>query len=202
MAGSQAAVTVEVPGYQGRMVRVKAAQRIRVTDIEGTQIGDMFSHSVENSGEHLSTSVTRMVSRRLFPEVGQPFYTNLHRPILTILEDNSPGLHDTLMAPCDVHLYADGGFPDHANCRDNYLQAAAEAGITSGVVPDPVNIFQVTPVHPDGRVTVEVTQTKPGDNVVFRAELDVVFILAACSSATGPINGGKSTPLRIEVFEA
>jgi len=191
---------VVVPGYEGRYVKVTQGQLIRVTDLEGTQIGDMFCHLSHDPGEFLSTSVTRLVYRTLFPKVGEYFYTNRHRPILEFVADNSPGFHDLLMAPCDAEMYAHRGFPDHPNCRDNYKLTARQAGLEDRLVPDPVNIFQVTPVHSDGTITVERTQTQPGDNVVFRAEHDVTVIVTACSSDTGDINGGCSTALSLEVF--
>ena len=192
---------VTVPGYQGGFVEVKQGQRVRLTDLEGTQIGDMFCHLKDDPTEYLSTSVTRLVYRKLFPKVGEYFYSNRHRPILRFTEDNSPGLHDLLMAPCDTQLYEERGFPNHPSCRENYIKTAKTAGLSGDPVPDPVNIFQVTPVHPDGTITVERTQTTPGDNVVFEAEHDVIFIVTACSSDTGDINGGKSTPLSIEVAD-
>ena len=193
--------SVTVPGYEGRFVEVKQGQRVRVTDLEGTQIADVFCHLRNDPTEFLSTSITRLVHRALFPVVGQHFYTNRHRPILEFAEDNSPGLHDLLMAPCDTEMYEDRGFANHPNCRDNYKHAARSAGLDGAHVPDPVNIFQVTPVHPDGSITVERTQTKPGDNVVFRALHDVIFIATACSSDTGDINGGRSTSLSLEVID-
>ena len=193
---------VTVPGYEGRFIEVKRGQRVRVTDLEGIQIGDMFCHLQSDPTEYLSTSVTRLVYRTLFPAVGEYFYTNRHRPILKFVEDNSPGLHDLLMAPCDAEMYEVRGFANHPNCRDNYKLTAESAGLTGDPVPDPVNIFQVTPVHADGTITVERTQTRPGDNVVFCAEQDVIFIVTACSSDTGDINGGKSTSLLLEVPDA
>ena len=193
--------SVTVPGYEGRFVEVKQGQQVRLTDLEGTQIGDMFCHLKNDPTEFLSTSVTRLVYRSLFPVVGEHFYTNRHRPILEFVEDNSPGLHDLLMAPCDAEMYEDRGFANHPNCRDNYKHAARSAGLDGDLVPDPVNIFQVTPVHPDGSITVERTQTKPGDNVVFCALHDVIFIVTACSSDTGDVKGGRSTSLSLEVMD-
>ena len=37
--------------------------------------------------------------------VGDVFVTNQRRPILTLLEDTSPGVHDTLMSACDRYRY-------------------------------------------------------------------------------------------------
>jgi uncharacterized protein YcgI (DUF1989 family) len=203
VSNSSVETSVEVPGYSGRSVPVRRGAPIRITDVCGTQIGDLFALSQENHSEFLSASVTRAVTWRLFPEVGQCFYTTLRRPILTFLEDHSPGIHDMLFAPCDQLLFEELGWKGpHPNCRDNYLRAAAEAGIRHTVVPDPVNIFENTPPREGGVLLAEVTPTKPGDYLVLRAEMDLVLILTACSVDIGlnQINGGKSTPLRIEVL--
>jgi uncharacterized protein YcgI (DUF1989 family) len=49
------------------------------------------------------------------------------------------------------------------------------------------------------------TPSKPGDYVEFRAEMDLIVVLTACSAditfdGVEPI-GGKSTPLTIEIYE-
>jgi len=198
-----ATATVLVPGYHGKAVRASAGARIRVTDVEGSQIGDMFAISADDRFEFLSPAQTRNFVRRLFPAVGDPFHTNRHRPILTFLEDHSPGPHDMLFAPCDQRMYEEVGFEgSHRSCRSNFLEATQEIGLEMDVVPDPVNLFQNTPAQADGSLALYETRSKPGDWVMFRAEMDLVFVLTACSADVGEINvnGGKSTPLRIEVF--
>jgi uncharacterized protein YcgI (DUF1989 family) len=203
MSNSDVETTVEVPGYSGRFVFVSRGARIRIVDLCGTQIGDLFALSRDDPLEFLSASVTRSVTWRLFPGLGQSFYTTLRRPILTLLEDHSPGIHDMLFSPCDQPMYEGLGWNGpHPNCRDNYLKAALEAGIRHTFVPDPVNIFQNTPSAGNGVLVSEVTPTRPGDHLVLRAELDLVLILTACCVDIGlnQPNGGKSTPLRIDVL--
>lgn len=203
MASETATTTVEVPGYHGKALRVPAGARIRVTDLEGAQIGDMFAISQTDRFEYLSPAQTRNYVRRLFPTPGEPFHTNRHRPILTLLADDSPGPHDMLFAPCDQKMYEEVGFEGpHRSCRSNFCEATREIGLEMEVVPDPVNLFQNTPVQPDGSLALYETQTRAGDSITFRAEIDLVFVLTACSADVGEIsvNGGKSTPLRIEVF--
>ena len=46
--------------------------------------------------EHIRTSISRLV-----PKVGDVLVTNHRRPILALIEDTSPGIHDTLIAACD-----------------------------------------------------------------------------------------------------
>lgn len=195
-------ITVEVPGYSGRGLAISAGSIFRVTDVEGTQIGDLFALVQSDPREYLCTARTRGATRRLFPVVGQQFYTNHYHPIITFVADQSPGVHDSLYTSCDAGLHELlGGGEDHANCHENFLCAARGLGLDLKDVPGPVNLFQNTPVRPDGTLGAEPAMTKPGDYVEFRAELDIYLILTACSVDVGAdINGGKSTPLRIDVF--
>jgi uncharacterized protein YcgI (DUF1989 family) len=48
----------------------------------------------------------------------------------------------------------------------------------------------------------EPAPSEPGDYVELRVELDAYIILTACSVDTGvDINGGRSTPLLLEVLD-
>ena len=67
--------------------------------------------------------------------------------ILTLLEDRSPGIHDTLCPPCDRYSYQlQGAEEDHANCRDNFFAALSALDIVPSVVPTPWNLFMHTVV--------------------------------------------------------
>jgi uncharacterized protein YcgI (DUF1989 family) len=191
--------SIKVPGYSGKSISVKAGQYIRITDIEGEQVGDLFALSAKDHYEYLSPSVTRLNNLTIFPRTGEQFYSNKDRPILTFIEDRSAGPHDMLFASCNNAFFEAWGESSHSNCRDNYFKAAAAAGIEHKTKPDPVNLFQNTPVNPDGSISAFTTRTSAGDYVVLLAEMDIILILTACS--VDQINGGKSTPLMIEIFD-
>ena len=200
----RAKTTYLVEGYTGGGVAVDAGERVRVTDVEGDQIGDMFVISRDDHSEFLCPSKTRAVIWKLFPKLGEAFYSTRRRSILTYLEDTSPGAHDMFFSPCDLQLFADLGTVEyHANCHDNYLKVAEQLDLTHRFVPDPINVFQNTPAAADGSILMKNTLTRPGDSVTFRAELDIYLILTACSVDQGfdEIGGSASTSLRIEVFK-
>jgi uncharacterized protein YcgI (DUF1989 family) len=48
---------------------------------------------------------TRVWNQRLNPVVGDSFVTNQRNPVLTVVEDTTPGVHDTFMAACDRKRY-------------------------------------------------------------------------------------------------
>ena len=70
--------------------------------------------------------------------------------------------------------------------------------------PAPFNLFQNTVPKANGDFDVGVTLSKAGDYVEFRAEMDVILVVTACSvdiEIDGiQALGGRSTPLRIEVL--
>ena len=71
---------------------------------------------------------TKPSIEKLFPREGDAAYTNHRRPIVTLLEDRSPGQHDMQYAACDRWRYIELGGPehaDHASCENNLHQALA-----------------------------------------------------------------------------
>ena len=195
-----------VPGYEGRATRVAAGSRLRITDVEGCQIGDLFVMAEADVAEAVSPAVTRLETFNLFPRVGQQFFSTQHRPMLTFLEDTSPGLHDMSFAPCDREFYSALGHEgDHPNCRDNFFDALSSLGLRRDTPPDPLNLFQNTVPDERGDYVAGVSQSLAGDFVEFRAENDLIIVLTACSAdldiqGLAPI-GGRSTPLCIDVFD-
>jgi len=190
----------DIAAQSGGWVEVKQGNLIRIIDVEGSQVADMFAVSSADRREWLSTAHTRAGTSRLFPKVGQSFFTNRYRPILTLVEDSSPGVHDMLYRSCDPIMYERlGVIGYHPNCHENFQKAAAEADWRPLEVPDPVNFFQNTPVNAQGELETQTALSKAGDAVTLRAEMDLVIVVTACSMDNPPINGERCTGIRIEV---
>lgn len=197
---SDCPTTIEIPPQSGAIVRLSPGHRLRIVDVEGTQVADMFAVLADDTAEWLSVSVTRAVNWRLFPSVGGRFLSTAYRPLLTFESDDSPGVHDMLAAPCSAEMYEALGHQGyHPSCSENFRAAAAKVDWRPLHVPDPVNIFQRTPVSPDGSFTALPALTRPGDSVTFRAEALVHVVVTACSMDIEPINGNHCTGLRLEV---
>ena len=192
---------IEVPAREGRAVRVPAGAAVRVTDVEGTQVADLFAFCAEDPVELLSAQHTRAALDRLFPRVGEAFATNRRRPILTVERDDSPGVHDMLIAACDPARYAGLGVTDwHASCEENLQRAVAQFGIEQPAAPQSVNLFMNIPVGPDGELGWEPARSRAGDSITLRAELDCIVAVSACPQDIVPINGGNPTAILLEVL--
>jgi uncharacterized protein len=196
----QTVTRTPVPARTGRAVQVRRGDHVRVVDVAGGQVGDLFAYVAspsEITAEHLSAPHTRTATSRLFPAIGEAFTTDLRRPILTVVEDTSPGRHDLLIAACDDARYAGLGVPDHPSCARNLRDAL---GARVGVVPQPVNVFMQVPIRADGTLDWLPAATAPGDSITFRAELDCVVVVSACPQDLTVINGARPTDLAIDVL--
>jgi len=96
---------VLIPARQGRAVRVARGTAIDVINTHGTQVVDFWALCSPNTSEHLSMEHTRIAIGRLMPRVGDTLVSNERRPMLTVVADTSPGVHDTLMASCDAERH-------------------------------------------------------------------------------------------------
>jgi uncharacterized protein YcgI (DUF1989 family) len=184
-----------LPARTGKAVRLARGQALKVINTHGQQVVDTWAFNAADLGEFMSMEHLRQVLSRIIPRPGDPLATNHRRPILTLVEDTSPGIHDTLMAACDIWRYRNLGCAGHHdNCRDNLFAGMAERGLTPPECPSPLNLWMNIPVA-DG-VTVEwrAPVSRPGDHVVLRAEMDCVVALSACPQDLVPINGEAMTP--------
>ncbi|HLH64431.1 MAG TPA: urea carboxylase-associated family protein [Solirubrobacteraceae bacterium] len=183
---------VIVAPRRGRAVQVAAGARLEVVNREGGQVADMWALCAADPSEWLSMEHTRTALRRLVPAVGDELVSSSRRPLLRLVADSSPGVHDTLIAACDSERYRQlGAGPGHANCADNLRQALAAEGIQADRLPAPLNLFMNIPWQPDGRLEFLPSPARAGDRVTFEALVDVVIVVSACPMDLNPINGGR-----------
>ncbi|MFB9902838.1 DUF1989 domain-containing protein [Allokutzneria oryzae] len=194
---------VTVPAKQGRAVRARAGDLVRVSTPEGAQVGDLFAFVAGDPAEHLSAAHTRGHVNRLFPGVGEQFVTTRRRPVLTLVADTSPGRHDMLIPACDPARYQRLGHPGwHASCAENLATALEGLDIGTATVPQPVNLFMDIRVSPTGELEWRSSPAPAGAAVTLRAELDCVVVVSACPQDLVGINGTETGPLLIEVGAA
>jgi uncharacterized protein YcgI (DUF1989 family) len=145
----------------------------------------------------MSNEHTRAHSLHLVPRPGDVLRTNKRRPILTLTEDTSGGIHDTLIAACDRYRYAFLGVQGyHDNCTDNLFAGMAELGLKPAEVPSPLNLFMNIPWSAEGQLGFAAPPRPiPGGYVRLRAEMDLVIAFSACPQDILPINGTAGKPV-------
>jgi len=173
---------------------MRQGQSIRLINTYGTQVIDTWAFNAENLREKMSMEHTRAFLNKVYPIVNDTFFTNQRSPILTILEDTTPGNHDMLMPACDVHRYAKQyGLEYHDNCTDNLRNTLGVLGEEGEEYsPSPFNVFMNIPIRVNGSLSWEAPTTEAGQYVTFRAEMDLIIVFSACPNDVMPINGNNS----------
>ena len=184
-----------IPARHGRAQRLTKGQSIKIINTHGAQVVDTWCFSAENLREFMSMEHMRPTLGRLWPRKGDALHSNRRRAILTMVEDTSPGRHDTIIAACDDYRYGLLGCTEyHDNCTDNLIAAMRQLGLEVAEVPSPLNLWMNIPVAPDGTQSWGEPLSKPGDYVVLRAEMDCIVVMSACPQDILPIDGKACQP--------
>lgn len=184
-----------IPARRGKAHRVRKGQIVKVINTHGDQVVDTWAFNAHDLTEFMSMEHTRPHILKIIPAVGDAMMTNRRRPILTLLEDTSGGIHDTIIAACDSHRYRFLGVEGyHDNCTDNLHAAMRDLGLEAPETPSPLNLFMNIPVRPDHSLSFEPPVSTPGSHVALRAEMDLVIAFSACPQDILPINGVGHMP--------
>lgn len=188
-----------IPAGHARMWRMRAGERVTITQTEGHQVGDLVAFNAADLTEFMSPSHTRRCLNAIRLTRGASLFTNHREPILDLVED-TVGVHDFLAPACDPYRYRrDFGVEDHRNCRMNFVEALAPLDIPAWRVPDPVNLFQHSPVRPDGGYLSAPSPARAGDHVTLLARMDLVAACSACPQDLAPTNAGHLSDLAVRL---
>ena len=184
-----------LPARRGTAIRVAKGQVLKVINTHGSQVLDTWAFNAADIAEYMSMDHTRSVNSRWAIAVGVTFVSTRRRPMLTLIEDSTPGAHDTLLCACNAEIYQELGVEGHHdNCEENLSAALAAIGLTPPCAPAPLNLFMNVPITLDGAVTRLPPSSRPGDHLSLRAEMDVIVVFSACPQDITPINGMMRTP--------
>lgn len=185
----------QIPARQGRAVRLAPRSLIEVINIHGSQVLDTWAFSAADPAEHMSMEHTRSVNSRWSVGRGTSFVSCRRWPMLTLVEDTSPGVHDTLLPACSPEIYRElGCIGWHASCEENLHTSLRESGLAVPFTPAPLNLFMNVPISSDGTLDRMPPTSRPGDCVVLRAEMELWLVFSACPQDVTPINGALRTP--------
>ena len=183
-----------VPARRGVAAHVKHGQVVKVINTSGKQVVDTWAFNADDLDEWLSMEHSRVALMKLLPAVGDTLVTNHRRPMLSFVEDTTAGIHDMLMAACDVYRYELlGAIGYHDNCTDNLRNALQAIGLRSKTTPSPLNLFMNVPWADDGNLAFVRPTSEAGQYVSLRAEMDLIVVFSACPQDMIPVNDMRST---------
>lgn len=181
---------------------LSAGQLLTVIDPEGRQVADLLAYARADVREVVSSGRTLDYANRIYLTTGDKLYSNRSNVMLDIVEDRV-GRHDFLLTPCskDTFRIIYGDADPHRGCFGNLAAALEPYGVEPDMIPIAFNCFMNVPVDGEtGAFTVEPPLSRAGDFVKFRAEMDLIIGLTACSALQS--NGGSFKPIQYRIDDA
>ena len=193
-----------IPAGEPFLCEVNAGQTVRLLDLEGNQAVDTLFYSTKNPHERYDPQRTLRKQNRLYLTTGTVLYSNLAKPMLTIVADTC-GRHDTLGGACaqesNTVRYALDKRYMHS-CRDNFLRASLHDGrLEKRDIGANINFFMNVPVTPEGGLTFEDGISAPGKYVELQAHIDVIVLISNCPQLNNPCNAYNPTPAEILIWD-
>ena len=184
----------------GTALRLRRGQVLRITDPEGEQVSDLIAFSNQDQDEWLSSGRSIDYANTIYLTTGHVLYSNRSNPLLTILKD-TVGRHDFLLTPCSPEtfkiIYRHQGH--HPSCFENLVMSLAKFGVNPDRIPTTFNVFMNVMVSAKGELTIAPPLSKAGDTIEFRAEMDLIIGITACSAEIS--NNYRFKPIDVEVLE-
>lgn len=155
---------------------------LTVIDVQGEQVSDLIAFGPDKA-EWLSSGRSIDYNDTLALTTGHVLYSNRSNKMLTIIED-TVAVHDFLYAPCSSEMFQAlyGYGPDHPSCFRNLADNLKAFGITDDQIATTFNIFMNVEVMSSGELKIHPPASKAGDFIKFRAEMDLIVGLTACSA--------------------
>lgn len=180
--------------YVGRLA---AGSRLRIIDLGGQQAVDFMCFDQANTEVRYNNANTLKLNGTIYISQGFKLYSDIAEVLMSVVED-TVGHHDTIGGACSNQVnYLRYGIKDTCSCRDNFLSAMDELGLSARDVHQNINFFMNVPVNPDGSTQIEEGLSIPWDFVELEAAKDVIVVISNCPQLYNPCSGWNPTPIRL-----
>lgn len=216
----------EIPIRSGQAWEVPAGSLVRLSSVEGPQVGDLNLWSRHNPRERFWASRTRQLQRASMTTYDR-FWSTLPylRPMATVVADSLADhpdagvIHDLLGTRCDPYVNRMlAGYDFDYHCHSNLTRAVQPYGLTEFDVHDVLNVFQFAGLNENREYFMDTCPAqpeqgeRPADHFEFFAEIDLLCALSTCPGGDlsvhmwGPEAASTEEqlehchPLNVEVF--
>jgi uncharacterized protein len=213
-----------LPPKTGRALFVRSGEVLRITDLEGPQVVDVAIFDADNYRDKLSLSysTTRyamqhsarradrpepsaLMSKDFLTE-GDTLMSTIYTPLMTVTKETPEpkGVHKVNQRMCNRRFYESFGVPNIDGCHEIIGGVVAPYGIRPEDIPDTIDFFMNYHHDCSSHSWVAAAPvSKPGDYVELLAETDCLVAISNCpEDHFSQINGGRCTPMRLQVFGA
>ena len=154
--------------------------------------------------ERLNVADTVKVQWNAYLGAGKLLLSDMGRVLMSLIDDGA-GTHDafcgTSNAGTNEAKYGEGrNSGAYPNGRDRLLLGAGKHGLSRRDVHPCVNLFKGTRIEADGTITPLVGPYDAGREVLLRAEMEVMVVIANCPHILDPREEWSVAPLRVTAW--
>ncbi len=186
---------------------LKRGTALRITDIEGgANVGGIF-YNFECPVERYNMPDTLKAQHIARLTTGSVLYSDMGRILLSIIAD-TVSWHDPIGGTSNSQLveskYGRATYQEvrnvyHKNGRDSFLIELGKWGLGPRDLVANVNLFSRVVVGEDGTMSFSSGNSKAGDYVELRAEMNVLAILNTCQHPLDPSPTYQPKPVQVAI---
>ena len=194
--------TVAAGGYCS--ARLDRGARLRLIDLYGDGSPSMLIFNADQPAERLNVADTIKIQWNAYLGAGKFLLSDMGRVMMSILADSGES-HDVFCGASNektnARKYGDGSNSGpHPNARDRFLLAAAKWGLDRRDVHPCINFFKPVRIAEDGATQFDPGPFEPGREIVLRAEMNVLVMIANCPHVLDPRPAYTVTPMRVTAW--
>jgi uncharacterized protein len=206
---SRIAYTEDLRGGQMWSGIVKRGQVLRIANTRGGATPAALFYNAAQPLERYNMPDTLKAQHIARLSTGCVLYSDMGRVLMSVTFD-SYGWHDTISGHMtraeSERKFGHGSYQTmrndfHRNTRDNFLIELGKHGLGKKDLVPNVNFFTKIVVDLDGNLSWQ-TDSKPGDTVDLRAEMDVLVVLSNTPHPLDPAPHYAPKPLGLMVWRA
>lgn len=187
-----------IPPQRGIAFEMFESQYLKVTDLQGEQVADLFCFARNEPNDALSSGRSIDYNDTMLFTKGDILYSQSGLPMLEIMEDTC-GRHDFLLTPCSPQMFRMlGSNVYHPSCLENLERAFQAFDVNPAQIATTFNIFMNVPFEQNGKLKVSAPLSRPKDFVIFEAKMDLIVGLTACADEES--NNGCCKPIEYEIL--
>jgi urea carboxylase-associated protein 2 len=187
---------------------ISRGKRLRLTDIDGgANVGMLLYNALERQ-ERYNMPDTLKGQHVFYLRAPYCLHSDMGRLIASITND-ATGWHDTVCGHSDAALvlekYGTNNYQMarndwNRNARDCFLIELAKWGLGKKDLVPNLNLFSKVTADEQGRLSFVPGNSKPGDSIELRFEMDTLVVLNTCQHPLDPSPAYQPRPVKMEVL--
>jgi hypothetical protein len=195
------------PGASWSLI-LRRGKTLRIEDSEGCANVAALFYNFDCMVERYNMPDTLKAQHTAHLTEGFVLYSDMGRVLCSITKDTC-GWHDPLSGYNDAAQvtakYGAASYQDcrndwHRNTRDNFVQELMKYGLDIRDLGPSLDLFSKVRVDPDGSMNFVAGNSKPGDYVDLRAEMNLLVILDTGQHPLDPNPQYTPKPAKFSIF--